>query len=271
MLLRAIKAEVLKCRRAPVWLAFLVLPVFPAVLGTFNYLGNLGVLEDQWYSLWSQHTLFSSMFFLPALFGVFCAWQWRLEHTDHNWNAVLTAPVPAGTLYLAKLAVDAAVSLLAMAFIGVLFVLSGKLAGITAPLPPELPRWLLLGALGGVVVCAVQLFFSLRPAGGHGPGGGHLGPDGHQPGLGHRLPLLPAGPGHGGQQPPDGAASALLPDRLRRISGAGRRSVHPLAVPPGRQHRLSTPSMQYVPAGSPAGTYCGVTASSQTKPGRPAP
>ena len=161
MLLRAIKAEVLKCRRAPVWLAFLVLPVFPAVLGTFNYLGNLGVLEDQWYSLWSQHTLFSSMFFLPALFGVFCAWQWRLEHTDHNWNAVLTAPVPAGTLYLAKLAVDAAVSLLAMAFIGVLFVLSGKLAGITAPLPPELPRWLLFGALGGVVVCAVQLFFSL--------------------------------------------------------------------------------------------------------------
>ena len=161
MLLRAIKAEVLKCRRAPVWLAFLVLPVFPAVLGTFNYLGNLGVLEDQWFSLWSQHTLFSSMFFLPALFGVFCAWQWRLEHTDHNWNAVLTAPVPAGTLYLAKLAVDAAVSLLAMAFIGVLFVLSGKLAGITAPLPPELPRWLLLGALGGVVVCAVQLFFSL--------------------------------------------------------------------------------------------------------------
>ncbi len=161
MLLRAIKAEVLKCRRAPVWLAFLVLPVFPAVLGTFNYLGNLGVLEDQWYSLWSQHTLFSSMFFLPALFGVFCAWQWRLEHTDHNWNAVLTAPIPAGTLYLAKLAVDAAVSLLAMAFIGVLFVLSGKLAGITAPLPPELPRWLLLGALGGVVVCAVQLFFSL--------------------------------------------------------------------------------------------------------------
>ena len=161
MLLRAIKAEVLKCCRAPVWLAFLVLPVFPAVLGTFNYLGNLGVLEDQWYSLWSQHTLFSSMFFLPALFGVFCAWQWRLEHTDHNWNAVLTAPVPAGTLYLAKLAVDAAVSLLAMAFIGVLFVLSGKLAGITAPLPPELPRWLLFGALGGVVVCAVQLFFSL--------------------------------------------------------------------------------------------------------------
>lgn len=261
MLLRAIKAEVLKCRRAPVWLAFLVLPVFPAVLGTFNYLGNLGVLEDQWYSLWSQHTLFSSMFFLPALFGVFCAWQWRLEHTDHNWNAALTAPVPVGTLYLAKLAVDAAVSLLAMAFIGVLFVLSGKLAGITAPLPPELPRWLLFGGPGGRGGVRRAALFQpghpgLRPAGGHGPGGGYLGPDGHQPGLGHRLPLLPAGPGHGGQQSPDGAAPALLPGRLRRISGAGRRSVHPLAVSSGRQHRLSTRPCKTSPREIPRGRIC---------------
>ena len=87
MLIRCLKAELLKCRRSPVWIAFLILPIFPAFLGTFNYLANLGVLQSEWYSLWSQHTLFSSMFFLPALLGVFCAWQWRLEHTDHNWNS----------------------------------------------------------------------------------------------------------------------------------------------------------------------------------------
>ena len=73
MLLRCLKVEILKCKRSPVWLAFLVLPLFPAVLGTVNYLGNQEVLENGWYSLWSQHTLFSSMFFLPAQFGVFCA------------------------------------------------------------------------------------------------------------------------------------------------------------------------------------------------------
>ena len=84
MLLRCLKAELQKCRRSPVWLAFVLLPIFPAILGTGNYLGNIEVLDDAWYSLWSQHTLFSSMFFLPALLGVFCAWQWRLEHTDHN-------------------------------------------------------------------------------------------------------------------------------------------------------------------------------------------
>ena len=81
MLLRCLRAELIKFRRSPVWLAFCLLPVFPAILGTMNYLGNLGLLQSEWYSLWSQHTLFSSMFFLPALLGVFCAWQWRLEHS----------------------------------------------------------------------------------------------------------------------------------------------------------------------------------------------
>ena len=49
MVLRCLRAELMKCRRAPVWLAFLVLPLFPAVLGTFNYLGNLEVLDAGWY------------------------------------------------------------------------------------------------------------------------------------------------------------------------------------------------------------------------------
>lgn len=161
MLLRCLKAELYKCRRSPVWLAFLVLPVFPALLGTGNYLANIEVLDNGWYSLWGQHTLFSSVFFLPALLGVFCGWQWRLEHADHNWNSFLTAPVPVGALYAAKLILAAGVSLLAQGWIGGLYLLSGKLAGLSGSLPPELPGWLLFGALGGVSVCAVQLFFSM--------------------------------------------------------------------------------------------------------------
>ena len=161
MLLRCLKAELHKCRRSPVWLAFVLLPIFPAILGTGNYLGNIEVLDDAWYSLWSQHTLFSSMFFLPALLGVFCAWQWRLEHTDHNWNSFLTAPVPVGDLYLSKLVWASVLSLLSQAWIGALFVISGKVVGISAPVPPELPGWLLCGALGGISVCAAQLFFSM--------------------------------------------------------------------------------------------------------------
>ena len=159
--MRCLWAELQKCRRSPVWLAFVLLPVFPALLGTGNYLGNMEVLDNAWYSLWSQHTLFSSMFFLPALLGVFCAWQWRLEHTDHNWNSFLTAPVPVRDLYLAKLVWASVISLLSQVWIGVLFLLSGMVVGISAPVPPELPGWLLCGALGGVSVCGVQLFFSM--------------------------------------------------------------------------------------------------------------
>lgn len=161
MLLRCLKAEIQKCRRSPVWLAFLMLPIFPAILGTGNYVANIDVLDDAWYSLWSQHTLFSSMFFLPALLGIFCGWQWRLEHTDHNWNSFLTAPVPILDLYAAKLILSAAISLLAQGCIGSLFLLSGKIIGISEPIPPELLEWLLCGTFGGISVCVVQLFFSL--------------------------------------------------------------------------------------------------------------
>lgn len=161
MILRALHAECIKGKHAPVWLAFIVLPLIPAGLGTANYLGNLSLLKSSWYSLWTQHTLFASFFFLPALLAVYCAWQWRLEHSDHNFNSFLTAPVPTWTLYLGKLIPAIAVSILAQAIIGVLFVISGKLAGINDSLPPELFGWLLCGALGSVAVCAVQLFLSL--------------------------------------------------------------------------------------------------------------
>ena len=193
MLLRCLKGELQKCRRSPVWLAFFLLPVFPAILGTGNYLANSQVLENGWYSLWSQHTLFSSIFFLPALLGVFCAWQWRLEHTDHNWNSFLTAPVPVGAQYAAKLILAAVMSLLAQGCIALLFLLSGKLAGIREPLPPELPGWLLWGALGGISVCAVQLYFSLvmrsfAPPVAFGLAGGILGIMLTAQGLGYAFP-----------------------------------------------------------------------------------
>lgn len=161
MILRALHAECIKGKHAPVWLAFIVLPLIPAGLGTANYLGNLSLLKSSWYSLWTQHTLFASFFFLPALLAVYCAWQWRLEHSDHNFNSFLTAPVSAWALYLGKLIPAIAVSVLAQAIIGVLFVISGKLAGISDSLPTELLGWLLCGALGSIAVCAVQLFLSL--------------------------------------------------------------------------------------------------------------
>ena len=238
MLLRSIRAELMKCRRSPVWLAFVVLPLFPAILGTVNYLGNLEVLESQWYSLWTQHVLFASLFFLPAQLWVFCAWQWRLEHTDHNWNQAMTAPVPARDLYLAKLVLAAWVSFLAQSAIGALFVLSGKLAGLTDPLPPELPGWLFFGALGGAAVCALQLYLSLVIRAFAIPVaialvGGHRRADAHLPGAWVRFSLLPAVSGDAGQQPHDGAGSGAVFAGVRGLCFGVLCPVRPVSGPAG--------------------------------------
>ena len=64
-------------------------------------------------------------------------------------------------LCLAKLILAAGMSLLAQVWIGALFILSGKIVGLAGPIPPELPGWLACGAVGGLSVCAVQLYFSL--------------------------------------------------------------------------------------------------------------
>mgnify|MGYP000018004798 CR=1 FL=1 len=161
MFIRALRAELIKGKHAPVWIAFIVLPLIPACLGTFNYLGNLELLTSSWYSLWTQHTLFAAFFFLPALLAVYCAWEWRLENTDHNFNSFLTAPVPTVALYLAKLLPAVGVSVLTQLVVGLLFIASGFLAGIREPLPPQLLEWLGCGALGSIAICAVQLFLSL--------------------------------------------------------------------------------------------------------------
>lgn len=72
---------------------------------------------------------------MPAQFGVFCAWQWRLEHTDHNWNSLMTAPVPVRDLYWSKFLLAAGVAVLGQVCIGVLYLLSGQLAGVSGGCP----------------------------------------------------------------------------------------------------------------------------------------
>ena len=58
MLFRCIQAERQKLRRSVIFPACLLIPIIPAVMGTFNYQQNTQILTNGWYSLWTQHTLF---------------------------------------------------------------------------------------------------------------------------------------------------------------------------------------------------------------------
>lgn len=161
MLLSVIKTEILKLRRAPVWIAFCVLPLLAAIMGTFNYIQNIGILKKEWFSLWTQHTLFSSFFFLPALIGVLCAYQWRLEHRENNWNRLMTHPLPVWSLYLGKLSVGAGLVFLTLILTGALYVLCGKYAGLKGAPPAELGSWLALGSLAGIAIASLQSLLSM--------------------------------------------------------------------------------------------------------------
>ena len=124
MLKRCILAENRKLHASPIWAMFFVLPILSATYGTFNYLQNLEILTDGWYSLWTQHTLFYSMLFFPAMVATYAAYLWRLEHLGHNWNLIMASPVPPLALFAAKFAVVTKLALLTHGFVFALFVYS---------------------------------------------------------------------------------------------------------------------------------------------------
>ncbi len=162
MLFKMLKAERMKLKRSPIWIAFILMPVIPALLGTLNYMGNLEVLKSEWYSLWTQQTLFTCYFFLPILLGVYCSYIMHEEENNRNWNKVLTMPVSRSIVFVSKLLTAGTMVLLSEIWIGALFVISGKIIGMAAPVPiDKIITWCLLGTLGGIVMASVQLMISL--------------------------------------------------------------------------------------------------------------
>lgn len=155
-----IPIELIKIRRTPIWIAFVILPLISSLIGTFNYLGNIELLKSSWYSLWTQHSLFFCYFFMPPLIGVYAGYLWRLEHSGTNWNMLLVNR-PAWKIVLDKLTVCSAITFMTLLWLGFLFIICGIFAGITQPIPVELIEWLICGFIGGLAICSLQCFLSL--------------------------------------------------------------------------------------------------------------
>ena len=73
MLWSCVKTEQKKLRHSQLWLAFLVIPLLPAFMGAANYVNNLELLKSEWYSLWTQHSLFYANFFYAPLIALYCS------------------------------------------------------------------------------------------------------------------------------------------------------------------------------------------------------
>ena len=162
MVLRCFRAEMRKLRGSVVWLVFLAVPLISAIYGTFNYLQNQDVLSESWYSLFTQHTLFYSMFFFAPMVGVYAGYLWRLEHRGGNWNLMMAAPVPRFSVFAAKGLAVLALALLTQLWVFALYVLCGKAFARLPGFPPaEILSWFLRGACGALPVIELQLLLSM--------------------------------------------------------------------------------------------------------------
>lgn len=142
MIRLCIKAENKKLRHSVIWAACILIPIIPAIMGTFNYEQNLGILTGKWYSLWSQLSLFYSCFFYAPLIALYCSYLWRLEHLNHNWNVLMTAPVSIPGIFFSKLAVILKVTVITQVWLAALFLICGKLIGLPGWVPSQILIWI---------------------------------------------------------------------------------------------------------------------------------
>lgn len=162
MLKRCISAEWLKLRHSRIWMILVILPIISVLIGSANFYMNQGVLAKEWYSLWSQVGLFYGEFFFPILISICCAYMWRLEHLNKNWNMIMTAPISVASIFLSKMLVVGVLLIFVQGLFFLLYLIGGKLIGLPTALPSELSEWFIQGWIASLTISVLQLALSMR-------------------------------------------------------------------------------------------------------------
>ncbi|QDD87339.1 ABC transporter permease [Bacillus cereus] len=159
---RSISAEWLKLSHSRIGLVIAVLPIISMLIGSANYYLNQGALQNGWYSLWTQVSLFYGVFFLPILIAICCSYICRLEHLNRNWNMIMTSPVSVANVFLAKLIIVSILILFAQGLFMGLYWLIGTLFSLPGSFPVETVDWAIRGWYASLSISALQLGLSLR-------------------------------------------------------------------------------------------------------------
>lgn len=154
-------AELIKLKRNPIWIPFLLIPLISALIGTFNFTQNQDVLQNTWEDLWTQQSLFLGLFFLAPLVAILCSLLWRMEHQGSNWNLILTVTTPA-KLVRDKWLTAVLLSSISVLWIAIIYLFTGK---IILRLPGEVPElfWprMICAAVCLAAITAVQSMLSM--------------------------------------------------------------------------------------------------------------
>lgn len=144
------------------WLILMTLPIVSVLIGCANYYFNQNILQNEWYSLWTQVSLFYGEFFLPVLIAICCAYVCRLEHVNKNWHTVLTSPIPVSHVFLSKLVIIGSLILIVQTFFTILYFCVGKLLGLPWQIPMEIFGWVIRGWFASITIGTIQLWLSIR-------------------------------------------------------------------------------------------------------------
>ncbi len=161
MLLACMKSEQIKLRRSFIWIAFVLIPLIPSLMGTQNYLNNIELLKSEWLSLWTQETLFYSNFFFAPLIAIYCSYLWRMENQNKNRYMLLTQPVPVRNVFLGKFITILKITFFTQFWVFLLFLISGKLVDLPGLPPAQTFAYTIRGLLGGAAIAALQLLISM--------------------------------------------------------------------------------------------------------------
>lgn len=162
MLLKCIKSEVIKLKRSGIIPVLIIIPLVAVFMGTGNYYMNIGILQNKWYSLWTQVSLFYSYFFFPASIALICSYLCKLEHENSNWNKILAARIKKINIIIAKLVSATILICFSQIMVAIFYIIGGKIVGLDSNIPMELIQWISLGIVSGISVAAVQLFISMN-------------------------------------------------------------------------------------------------------------
>lgn len=156
----SLPAELIKLKRNPIWLSFILIPVISAVIGTINFKANREVLKFTWEALWTQQSLFLGLFFLSPLIGILSSLLWRMEHSGSNWNLILTVTSPV-KLIKDKWITAGIMSSLSIIWIVIIYIFSGKILGLPGNIPVQFLYRILCSILCVVTIAAVQCTLSM--------------------------------------------------------------------------------------------------------------
>ena len=140
-------AELIKMKRNPVWIPFALIPLISAGIGIINFLSNQGVL-------------FLGLFFLSPLIAILASLDFRMEHLGTNWNIMLTSSSRFKVLKDKWLTV-ATMSSICMIWIAFIYIVSGKIIGITGSIPKEFYLRIFASILCIIAISSFQCMLSL--------------------------------------------------------------------------------------------------------------